>query len=199
MVDIQDITDISDFVDVKSVAKNLLKKVQCRNKLIRIAESSPGAWATVNEYEKPSLGSDSEDQKKLKIDEIKAIKKLKISNVKKKSSFDFMLNTGTTPRRPMVGYQPHQRQFGLPAYNLVPFKETAPIPFVEGDATSASLVEKRVISKKTACGSTVLPVTTWQDPNQNLEHPPQQTPINDKYYLNLFEFDQVFELHDKSD
>lgn len=103
---------------VGDTAKRLLKKVKYRNMLIKVAETSPGGWGTVTEYERPSLGSDSEDERKLKVAESKAIKKLKtvqsskpnVSSSSRYSNFMF----------PTVG----ERSF--PAANLQPPRATFP-------------------------------------------------------------------------
>ncbi|MES9879761.1 MAG: hypothetical protein ABW185_02645, partial [Sedimenticola sp.] len=63
--------------NISSIASGLIDKVKRRNKLIRVADNSPGGWLTVAEYEKPNLGSDSEDEKKIKQAESKAVKRIK--------------------------------------------------------------------------------------------------------------------------
>ena len=62
------------------LCKNLISKTRERNKLINVADKSLGGWATVQEYEEPSLcGSDPEDDRKLEQAETRAHKKIKLS------------------------------------------------------------------------------------------------------------------------
>jgi hypothetical protein len=47
-----------------SLALNIISKHKDRNKLIRIAETSAGGWATVRVYESSDIAENEEDDKK---------------------------------------------------------------------------------------------------------------------------------------
>ena len=78
MEDLQDIIidNISDEQDpVSTSLKAVVSQLKKRNKLFKIADLTEGSWAVVEEYEKKPIGSNSDDCKRIKQAETRALKK----------------------------------------------------------------------------------------------------------------------------
>ena len=78
--------------------KAVISKLKKRNKLIKIADSTEGCLAVVAEYEKEPIVSDSDDCKRIRLAEIRALKK---NNTEKPKSG--ALKPSSTLRNPQIG------------------------------------------------------------------------------------------------
>jgi len=79
----------SELVRVKSL-------IAKRYKLVRFADKSPSGWTAIEEYESDELADDSEDEKKLRSAERRAL--VKIREKKRKHAFNCSSSTATHPK-----------------------------------------------------------------------------------------------------
>ena len=63
--------------DLESVFDDMIRKLDHRNKLIKIADRSEGGWNTVTEYEKGDIAENLDDEKRIRRADLRAVKRKK--------------------------------------------------------------------------------------------------------------------------
>lgn len=79
---------------IQETCQNAQKELHKRNKCIKMADKSPAGWDTVNEYLSDELASDSEDEKRMRYAENRALRARKLRR------------QSNNPRRVQVSRQP---------------------------------------------------------------------------------------------
>ena len=67
--------DASTIEDTESEIQNIIRDIKGWNKLIKIADRTEGGWSTVEEYEKCDYAEDSDDDKKIRLANARALQK----------------------------------------------------------------------------------------------------------------------------
>ena len=113
MENLQSIIDnISDEQDpVSTSLKAVISKLKKRNKLIKIADSTEGGWAVVAEYEKETIGSDSDDCKRIRQAETRALKKKNTKKIKIKRFQTLIYPPESANRATVAEYRIQARLF----------------------------------------------------------------------------------------
>ena len=65
-----------DYAKIKDICSDVRDKIHKHNKCIKLADKSPGGWDTVREYMSDDLVSDTDDEKRIRQAETRAIRKI---------------------------------------------------------------------------------------------------------------------------
>jgi hypothetical protein len=72
---IKRVAEAKDYAKIKDICSDVRDKIHKCNKCIKLADKSPGGWDTVKEYMSDDLASDTDDEKRIRQAETRAIRK----------------------------------------------------------------------------------------------------------------------------
>ena len=98
-----------------SIVSDLIGKLKSRNKLIRIADTSAGGWGTVKEYESNVVTDDSDNEKKIRQAESRALKSSKERAKARPSPYN-LGNRSTGSYRNETAHNPASANFYVPTF-----------------------------------------------------------------------------------
>ena len=75
LAEVKNSLDASTIEDIESEIENIIRDIKGRNKLIKIADRTEGGWSTVEEYELCDYADDSDDDKKIRQANARALQK----------------------------------------------------------------------------------------------------------------------------
>ena len=75
LAEVKNSLDASTIEDIDSEIENIIRDIKGRNKLIKIADRTEGGWSTVEEYETCDYADDSDDDKKIRQANARALQK----------------------------------------------------------------------------------------------------------------------------
>ena len=100
--------------------KAMIERIKNRNKVLKLADRSPGGWDTVAEYLSDDLADNSADERKIRTAETRAISK----KTREQRWYPYQRSSSTLPystfRRGATGFQVASRTMDLPSQPTQP-------------------------------------------------------------------------------